>query len=507
MKAVNPSKAEFRQLIAACAGGPVPFVVRLPNDQLTPVVVYANLRAANKHAFFLESVETGSRVGRYSFMGANPRWTYVCRDSSFIVSDADGNEIEKIECTDPLQALRQRLVPYAAQWPAELELPPLVGGVVGYLGYDCVNYFEPVGPWLPNELDLPEMQWLHTDIVTCFDHLHSNILLCKCLMPDETAGADLDALYDNLVVTMDEYASTYLRSTDFNNSGVQAVLAPPTAKPDFDSNHTEASFCALLEKGKEHIRAGDVFQVVPSQRLKVKLKASPLDIYRALRKINPSAYMFALKLDGHEVVGSSPETQLRCRGDELMMRPLAGSRPRTGDADADRQAAQELLADEKELAEHRMLVDLVRNDLGRVAHPGSVQITRLLEVEQYSHVMHLTSEVTATLADEYDLYDALRSTFPAGTLSGAPKVRAMQLINEMEEICRNLYGGLVGYIDYAGNTDSCIAIRMLMTNGETAYVQAGCGLVADSVPATEYQETITKASAVLYAIAEAHRLA
>lgn len=502
MKAVNLSKDEFKQLVDRCAGGPVPFVLRLPNDMLTPVVVYANLQQDNQHAFFLDSVETGSRIGRYSFMGTQPRWIYAVAANNFYIYDTNGTEIAKQSCTDPLQALKHRLEPFRAKWPAELELPPLVGGVVGYLSYDCVNYFEPIGDWLPDELDLAEMQWLHTDVVVCFDHLHSTILLCKCLLPEEVATADLDQLYDDLLAELDAYAKTYLQPTQLASSSVYQALGSTNSLPKFTSNHDATSFCQVVESAKENIYAGDVFQIVPSQRICVDLTATPLDVYRALRKINPSAYMFALKLNAHEIVGSSPETQLRCRNRELMMRPLAGSRPRSGDTVVDNAAAAELLADDKELAEHRMLVDLVRNDLGRVAKIGSVVIERLLEVEQYSHVMHLTSEVTAELADDYDIYDALRSTFPAGTLSGAPKVRAMQLINGLEHQRRNLYGGLVGYIDYAGDSDSCIAIRMLMAYAGKAYIQAGCGVVADSVPQTEYEETINKASAVLSAIAQ-----
>ena len=505
MKAINPSLAQFTELLTVCAGGPVPFVVRLPNDQHTPVSVYANLQAANTHAFILESVETGLRLGRYSFLGAAPRKILSCHNSQFIVTDSTGRELERKACTDPLAELEQYMAPYAARWPATLDLPPLVGGVVGYLGYDCVHYFEAIGDMLRNELDMPEMAWMVTDIVVCFDHLHAQIMLCKCILPDEIEGQDIPALYDQLVAEFEDFAAAYLQPAQLRESKVRDVLQEPelVQPPDLTSNVTEVEYKEIVQRAKEHIQAGDIFQVVPSQRFSMPLTVSALDVYRSLRKINPSSYMFALKLGDHEAVGTSPETQLQCLQGHLMMRPLAGTRHRTNERDKDIQLAAELLQDEKECAEHRMLVDLVRNDLGRVAKVGSVTITRLLEVEHYSHVMHITSQVEADLAATYSCYDALRATFPAGTLSGAPKVRAMQLINEFESVRRNLYGGLVGYIDFAGNCDSCIAIRMMVAVAGRAYVQAGGGLVADSEPQAEFQETVSKATAVLTAIAMA----
>lgn len=503
MKAINPSLLEFKQLAAGCTGGPVPFVVSLPNDQLTPVTVYSNLCGDSEHAFFLESVNTGSQVGRYSFMGANPRKIFSCQEGRFFVRDATGEVISEQPCVDPLHALQEQMEPLRARWPAELDLPPLVGGVVGFLSYDCVHYFEPVGALLPNEIDMPEMLWMLTDTIVCFDHLHSNIMLINCVLPEEIEAKGLDSVYAGLIDETEAFADKYLRQSSFTRANVRQVLAQNPGLGKRDSNFTEHEFHVIVQQAKEHIRAGDIFQVVPSQRFSLPLSVPALDVYRALRKINPSAYMFALKFGSHEVVGSSPETQLRCKQGQMMMRPLAGSRPRTGDNAVDAKSARELLRDEKELAEHRMLVDLVRNDLGRVAQAGTVKVVRLMEVEKYSHVMHMTSEVVAQLSSRHSVYNAIRSAFPAGTLSGAPKIRAMQLINEFEQVRRNLYGGMVGYIDYNGNSDSCIAIRMMMSHAGKAYVQAGCGLVADSVPATEYAETINKASAVLQAIAEA----
>lgn len=504
LNAINPTEEEFAGLVEACAGGPVPFVVRLPNDLHTPVSVYSNLRSASPHAFFLESVETGVRLGRYSFMGASPRKVFECRDGRFVATDGNGKEIESLDCEDPLTELEGRMQGYRAKWPDSLALPPLVGGVVGYLGYDCVHYFEPVGEMLPDELSVPEMAWMLTDHVVCFDHLHSEILVSKCLLPEEMEGEKASTLHERLVEEARVFAARHLRPAELSEVDFDGLFEQGDSLPaGLESNCDEDCYCDIVERAKEHIRAGDVFQVVPSRRYSMPLKAAPLDVYRSLRKLNPSSYMFALRFGDFEAVGSSPETQLRCEGGELMMRPLAGTRPRTGDPARDAELARELLADEKECAEHRMLVDLVRNDLGRVAKPGSVEIKRLLEVERYSHVMHITSEVVAELADDKSLFDAMRSTFPAGTLSGAPKVRAMQLINGFESVRRNVYGGLVGYIDFSGNSDSCIAIRMMMAKGGKAWVQAGGGLVADSEPEAEYRETVNKAKAVLAAIAEA----
>ena len=507
LKAVNPSAEQFARLVDACDGGPVPFVVRLPNDQHTPVAVYSNLRAASPFAFFLESVETGVRLGRYSFMGALPRMVFRCKDGIFTATDSDGNEVERLECDDPLEELERWMGKYRAKWPEGLSLPPLVGGVVGYLGYDCVHYFEPVGEMLPDEMAMPEMTWMLVDHVVCFDHLHSQIIISKCLLPEEHDGADIEALHGRLMEETREFARSFLRPADLGEPSFDSLFTTSDAMPKgLESNCDEKCYSDIVSRARDHIRAGDVFQVVPSRRYSMPLDASPLDVYRTLRKLNPSSYMFALKFEGHEAVGSSPETQLRCDRGRLMMRPLAGTRRRTGDPAQDASLAAELLADEKECAEHRMLVDLVRNDLGRVAKAGSVEITRLLEVEQYSHVMHITSEVEADLADDKTLFDAMRATFPAGTLSGAPKVRAMQLINGFEEVRRNMYGGLVGYIDFGGNSDSCIAIRMMTAVDGRAWTQAGGGLVADSDPAAEYQETVNKARAVLAAIAEASEM-
>ena len=501
MSVTNPDKERFERIAKECDGGPIPFVIRLPNDQHTPVSIYSNLRDSSDHAFFLESVEMGVRLGRYSFMGASPRKVVTYREGRFKVRGPDGETLEELSCDNPLERLERFMAPYRSKWPESYRLPPLVGGLVGYLGYDCVNYFEPVGEMLEDEIGLPEMAWMLVDRVVCFDHLHSQIVVSKCVLPEDGSG---EGMYERLVEETEDYCGKVLRPADLPSRSMRSVIEGAPGPLRQESNFSEAEYCAVVERAKAHIHDGDIFQIVPSQRFSSELVASPLDVYRALRKLNPSSYMFALKIGEHEAVGSSPETQLRCERGRMMMRPLAGTRRRTGDDERDAELARELLADEKECAEHRMLVDLVRNDLGRVAKVGSVAITRLLEVEHYSHVMHITSEVEADLMDGKSVFDALRATFPAGTLSGAPKVRAMQLINEFEPVRRNVYGGLVGYIDFSNNCDTCIAIRMMVARGDKAWVQAGGGVVADSVPEAEYQETLNKARAVLMAIAEAN---
>lgn len=494
----NMDRAAFKKAAAACGGGPVPFIVALPNDVHTPVGLYANFSRAATHAFLLESVEQGGGQGRYSFLGCEPRRVYSYAGGVLRAAGPAGEEPEVREGRDPLAALAEVLEPCRAAWPAGLDLPPLLGGLVGYMAYDCVHYFEPVGPWLPDELDQPEMTWLQTDIVVGFDHVHATIFLSKCLLPADLAAGE-DTAYGAAMAQIEEFIDRHFRPPALAGTRVADLVGaapPPLPEPP----GYQAAYEDVVERAKRHIRAGDVFQVVPSQRYAVPCPADGVAIYRQLRSRTPSPYMFALKLGGFEAAGSSPETQLRCAGGRLTMRPLAGTRPRSGQRDEDAARARELLADAKECAEHRMLVDLVRNDLGRVAAPGSVELTRLLEVEDHSHVMHITSEVAARLAPGRSVFDALRATFPAGTLSGAPKVRAMQLINGFEDRRRNLYGGLVGYIDYAGDCDSCIGIRMAMKKDGKAYAQAGGGLVADSDPTAEFRETQAKARAALEAI-------
>ena len=505
MKAINPDRSQFAQLVAACGDGPVPFTVKLPNDLCTPVGSYAHITKKARYSFFLESVELGKRLGRYSFMGANPQRTFVCRDGNFSELDGRGREVSSCRTADPLRELEEHWNKWQARWPENLALPPLAGGMVGYMGYDCVHSFEPLGPMKPDAIGMPEMVFMIPETIVCFDHLHAEVLLTRCLPPGHCRDQDPDGLYDQLVAEAERTAAEIMHPADFAPPGVQESLEQPQQLPsDLNSNFEPGQYREVVERAKGHIKAGDIFQIVPSQRFSAPLDVDPLEVYRSLRKINPSQYMFVLKIDDCTALGSSPEMQLQITDGRMQMRPIAGTRARGADPEQDQKLAAQLLGDEKELAEHKMLVDLARNDLGRVARTGSVQIDWLMRPELYSHVIHITSAVSAELDDSrFSIFDALRSTFPAGTLSGAPKVRAMQLINEFEPVRRNLYGGLVGYVDLRGNIDTCIAIRMMIAKDNVAHVQAGGGIVADSKPEAELEETRRKAKAVLRAIAEA----
>ncbi|MCY4325159.1 MAG: chorismate-binding protein [Betaproteobacteria bacterium] len=383
----------------------------------------------------------------------------------------------------------------------------MAGGLVGYMGYDCVHNFEPLGKIKPDAIGMPEMVFMIPETIICFDHLHAEVLLTRCLPPGSAQGKNPNALYDQIIDELEKTAGQVMAPADFKPPQVRDSLAAPAAQPDgLTSNFEADQYREVVRRAKRHIEAGDIFQIVPSQRFSAPLNVEPLEVYRSLRKINPSQYMFVLKLDDCTALGSSPEMQLQVADGKMQLRPIAGTRPRGTSSEDDQQLVTELLADEKELAEHRMLVDLARNDLGRVAQTGSVQIDWLMRAELYSHVIHITSAVSGQLDEQrFSVFDALRSTFPAGTLSGAPKVRAMQLINEFEPVRRNLYGGLVGYVDWRGNTDTCIAIRTMIAKDNVAYVQAGGGLVADSPPEAELPESRNKAQALLRALAEAQR--
>ena len=503
---INPSEAEF---VAACkstgGGGTIPLIFRMPNDRLFALSVFENMQRKSEHAFFLESVETGEKIGRYSFMGVRPRFIAAYRGGEFTVTDSSGRIAEKSKGGgDPLLHLQNFMSRFSS--PPICGLPPFLGGAVGYLGYDCVHYFEPVGGIKKDEIGTPEMLWMIADSVVIFDHLKSQIYLVKnCPSDGNAAAAYRDGKRDLARLVDDYFNSDDARRVSLDDCASEKSQDASPLLPS--SNFTREEYYDVVLRAKEYIRRGDIFQVVPSQRFYPTLNSSPFEVYRRLRQLNPSPYMFYLKCADLIACGSSPELMVSCRDGKLKLRPIAGTRRRGADENEDERLAEELLADEKECAEHLMLVDLGRNDLGRVARPGTVKIApgKFKVVERYSHVMHIASEIAAELSPPQTAYDAARATFPAGTLTGAPKVRAMQIINEMEPSRRGIYGGLVGYFGFDGNCSSCIAIRMLTVNRGRAYVQAGGGLVADSSPPDEYQETINKAMAVLRAIEAAEK--
>jgi anthranilate synthase component 1 len=460
----------------------------------TPVSAYLKI-ARGKYSFLLESVEGGEHQARYSFLGTDP----------FLMMKSKGREVQTVERwradkvqladgEDPLHVLKKLLGRY--KYVDDPDLPRFCGGAVGYIGYDTVRFFEDLPDKTTDDLDVPDMLFLLTDILLVFDHLKHRI---KVVCTPEV-GSDPATTYDLAVEKIDEIVAR-LRETPLPPRETRPSDEPGRTP---DSNMTKAEFERMVEDGKEYIKSGDVIQVVLSQRLSMPLQADPFNVYRALRSVNPSPYMYYLHYDDIKLIGSSPEILVTEDKGVVTVRPIAGTRPRGKTEEEDLALEAELLADEKERAEHIMLVDLGRNDIGRVCEFGTVNVDELMVIERYSHVMHIVSNVRGKLAQGMDQFDVLKAAFPAGTVSGAPKIRAMEIIEELETTRRGPYAGSIGYFSFSGNMDTCITIRTILVKEGTAYVQAGAGIVADSVPATEYQETMNKAGALLKAIELAH---
>ncbi|MBI1375057.1 MAG: anthranilate synthase component I [Phycisphaera sp.] len=500
MKHYRPDIETFRTL--AESGNLVPIYRQVFSDQLTPVIAYRRLvKPDDRHApsFLLESVVGGERQARYSFMGAQPLREIIAYGDK--VRDRRGNEVVEHQCADPL-AEPARIT---ADWKlARAEgLPDFTGGWVGYAGYDTVRYVEGEKLDTPPDDDrkLPDMHVGLYRQVVAFDHVHKTVLAINHVLLDE--HEDVDAAYDAGCAELDELVKRLEREHVELNTGDVEIDLPAT--PIEHSNMTKPQFESMVEASKQYIGAGDIFQVVLSQRFERVSTADPFDVYRALRVVNPSPYMFYLQAEGCILVGSSPEILCRVQRDVVTNRPLAGTRKRGETDEQDKALEAELLADPKERAEHIMLVDLGRNDVGRVARPGSIELPAMMVVERYSHVMHISSTVTGELRDGLNCWDALRAALPVGTVSGAPKVRAMQIIDELEPTRRGPYAGAVGYADFDGNMDMAIALRTMVAMPHDVWswkyhVQAGAGIVADSVPASEYAETVNKAAALAKAI-------
>ena len=488
-----PSFADFERV----AGGAnvVPVYRQLLADTLTPVSAFQKLGVAD-HGFLLESVTGGERIGRYSFLGADPPTLIrATRDTVEVVRDGSTTQHHS---EDPLRDLEGLLAPTR---PARVRgLDCFTGGAVGYLAYDVVRYVEHLPNPPPDDRGLPDYYMMVCDTLVVFDHVFKTI---KVVHNARLDGRSPRQAYDAAVAAIDAVVER-LRTpvttlTDDIPPGGEVTIP-------FESTFCRADYEAVVERCKEYIRAGDIVQVVPSQRLAVQTHADPFNVYRTLRVINPSPYMFYLKLGDVTLVGASPEVMVKVEGDRITVRPIAGTRRRGATPEEDDALAAELIADPKERAEHVMLLDLGRNDVGRVSLYGSVRVTEQMVIERYSHVMHITSNVEGTLdRSRYTPFDVLRACLPAGTVSGAPKVRAMQIIDEVERTRRGPYAGAVGAIDYCGNINTCITLRTIVFRGDRAYVQAGGGIVADSVPALEYEETINKAKALLRAIEVAER--
>ena len=483
-----PDFETFQQL--AKQGNMVPIYRQLVADTLTPLTAYSKLQWGES-SFLFESVVGGEQVGRFSFLGSDP----------FLQFEVFGNEVvitrdgvaESHHSSDPLGEFEQLVTSYQA--PHLPGLPRFCGGAVGYFGYDVVRYTENLPRAPQDDRQLPDLAFAFYDRMVIFDQIRKTILV---VVNSRTTGGDLLGLYDRACERIDETCRQLQRGTaNLQLTDINVRVEP---KSSWKSNFTRESFEQAVTRCQEYIRAGDIFQVVISQRLQLETSARPIDIYRALRIVNPSPFMFLLRTPRVNLVGASPEIMVRVEEGEVTVRPLAGTRRRGQTEEEDLRLEQELLADPKERAEHVMLVDLARNDVGRVAQYGSVTLSDVMKVERYSHVMHITSNVTGQLAQERSALDALRAGLPAGTVSGAPKVRAMQIIDEIEPHRRGPYAGAVGYMDFTGNMDTCIALRTLVMVGQTAYVQAGAGIVADSIPSEEYQETLNKAKGLLTAI-------
>jgi anthranilate synthase component 1 len=469
----------------------VPVYRRILSDALTPVTGFHLLDPGGTACLF-ESVVGGEKVGRYSFVAVEPFCELLAYRMHVIIRGEAGEE--RYEAADPLDELRKRLAAFrAVHLP---ELPPFEGGAIGYAGYDVVRYVENLPHAPQDDRELPDLSFALYDRMVVFDNVSKTAFAIAMSRLDKTGG-DAEAAYQDACRRVDELVDRLAEPTNLPPADIATAGAPQIA---WKSSFQQAEYEAAVGKCVEYIRAGDIFQVVLSQRLQMELGCDAFELYRTLRVVNPSPFMFFLRTPEVTLVGSSPEIMCRVVNRQVTVRPLAGTRPRGANDEEDRRLADELLADPKERAEHVMLVDLGRNDVGRVAKFGSVKISDVMVVERYSHVMHITSNVTGTLRDDVDAFDALKACLPAGTVSGAPKVRAMQIIDELEPYRRGPYAGAVGYIDYAGSMDTCIALRTLVVQGNQAYIQAGAGIVADSVPASEYQETLNKARGLLKAI-------
>lgn len=480
---------------AARTGTVIPVVREVPADLVTPVGAFLALASSSQRSFLLESAEGGETTGRWSFLGWDPVMTLRAGDGWAERVDSSGTE--RLDSGAPFDLLRAALEPYR---PAEAPgVPPFAGGLVGYLAYDAARWLERLPPAQAADPAAPWYEFSMFESVVVLDHLKHRVLVVANIVPER---GTLEGELRNARERIESVAAALMDPSVVGPVGAGAQ----GDREDPRSLTPRGEFLDGVRALKEHIRAGEIFQAVLSQRFVRSLSASPFSVYRALRRINPSPYLFFVDADGVSLAGSSPEMLVRCTGSRLTTHPIAGTRPRgrTDGEDADHE--RELLDDPKENAEHLMLVDLGRNDLGRVATPGSVTVDRFAAVERFSHVMHLVSRVSAELAPGRDALDALTAAFPAGTVSGAPKVRAMELLSELEPVQRGPYAGAVAYLDFAGNLDSCIAIRTLVAREGRAEVQAGAGIVADSSPEREYDETVAKAEAVLAAVSWAEEV-
>lgn len=518
---IKPNRDIFVKL--SKEGNLIPVYREIFSDMQTPVGAFRKISRDSKYAYLLESVEGGERWSRFTFLGADPSIVIKTTGSKGVKITSAGEEEFEVN-GDPLEEIKRVMSEYRPVGTEEM--PPFFGGAVGHIGYDTVRFFEKLPEISKTDSDMPDVVMMITDSLVVFDNVRQTI---KVVVNAHVSGDEPGKVYDAAVVKINELVGKLesdAPAPKISSAGAPApkvesadASAPKIVSADaagetarataggitYESNTEKEKYIESVKKCKGYIREGDIFQVVLAQRLSIKLKVPAFQVYRALRTVNPSPYMYYLKLDEWEVVGASPEILSRVEGKKVTVRPIAGTRPRGETVAEDRELEKELLADKKELAEHIMLVDLGRNDVGRVSSGGSVHVTDLMSIERYSHVMHICSTVEGELAEGKDCYDVVRATFPAGTLSGAPKIRAMEIIEELEPTRRGLYGGAIGYFGFSGSMDSAIAIRTLAVKGGTAFLGIGAGIVADSDPEKEWDETMNKGRALLRAIETAEK--
>ena len=495
---IYPSKDEFEKL--AKRGNLIPVYREVLADMETPVSTFRKIEEGSDYSFLLESVERGEKIGRYSFLGSDPKILLKGKGKEVdLIVEGDEDIFTSADET-PLEVLRKIMKHYKPV--VNEDLPPFIGGAVGYISYDAVRYFQSIPNKNNDDLHIPDVFFMITDSIVLFDHVKHKMLI----VANAYTGNSPEKSYEEAIHKID---IIYAKLKYFNalrhepeESDEEEIKSDPhrNTPESIQSNFTCEAFEQAVDRCKEYILAGDAFQIVLSQRLERTIQCDPFDIYRSLRTINPSPYMFYLKFGNLRLIGSSPEILVRLDGDKVNVRPIAGTRPRGKTTQEDMQLEKDLLADPKERAEHIMLVDLGRNDVGRVSKFGTVQVDDLMSIERYSHVMHIVSNVIGEINQGMDAFDVLAACFPAGTVSGAPKVRAMEIIDEFENIRRGPYAGSVGYFSFHGNLDSCITIRTIIVKDDKAYVQSGAGIVADSIPHQEYQETLNKAKGMIKAI-------
>ncbi|HEY6299046.1 MAG TPA: anthranilate synthase component I [Candidatus Binatus sp.] len=487
---LQPTENEFERL-AAKGFNLIPVFEEVAADLETPVSAFLKI-ARGDYAFLLESVRGGEKWGRYTFLGSEPSIVMRARKNRMdIIRPGRGVEVRSV--ANSFEELRTEVKRFRA--PELPNLPRFFGGAVGFLAYDIVRCFEKIPETANDDLGTPDFHLMFTDTVLCFDNVRQTLKIIANVPVEEFASTKM--AYQSARIKIDEIIERLKRpAVPPFHEGANVVINDAS----ISSNMTREGYMAMVSAAKEYIAAGDVIQVVPSQRFEAPLTAHPFNIYRSLRTINPSPYMFYLRLGEQTLVGASPEVMVRVEGREITLRPIAGTRRRGVTETEDHELEAELLADPKERAEHVMLVDLGRNDVGRVSEIGSVKVTELMVVERYSHVMHIVSNVTGVLREGCDAFDAFAATFPQGTVSGAPKIRAMEIIDELESVRRGVYAGAVGYFSYTGNTDTAIALRTLLIKKDRVYIQAGGGVVADSDPGAEFEESVNKARAMVRAL-------